>query len=402
MLAAGPSCHPPNDTPTIVRKVSFACPLQQVHEVKAEFGFPFWSSDEREIRAWRLSREHAQMRRVSEEQRKGAPGPANGKRKVKTSLCDRVEAEAIAQQLAHDEGHGAQQCSARALEASFATSPAVAAAVDTVESTDTDATRQSYGLTQTRLNQSAAPPSTHIQSSSLRSSWITAPAVASTPAAEPTPAKRKAKAAPSRAGRQQVPLQSIAPAVCTKPASGAAGEPTTAVLTAKVEPVATALAATAVDRHSGLPDGWVCRIHVAPSAKYKRYEGPNGEWAQSLKQAWLLHAAGQDEAECGEQEGCGEEGEDQLVEACIPEGYERLPWLPGQPVCWFMLWQSPAVHSDVQWRFGEVVQALPRHKRFTHDAWLQGMPRRYASRIGVDLSMRHHDVGSWVMLRKKA
>ena len=39
MLAA-PSCHPPTmlannarDTPTVVRKVSFAWPLQQVHEV---------------------------------------------------------------------------------------------------------------------------------------------------------------------------------------------------------------------------------------------------------------------------------------------------------------------------------------------------------------------------------
>ena len=31
MLAA-PPCHPPSDTPTVVRKVSFAWPLQQVRE----------------------------------------------------------------------------------------------------------------------------------------------------------------------------------------------------------------------------------------------------------------------------------------------------------------------------------------------------------------------------------
>ena len=37
---------------------------------------------------------------------------------------------------------------------------------------------------------------------------------------------------------------------------------------------------------SGLPDGWVCSTHTAPSGPYKRYEGPNGEKAQSLKQAW--------------------------------------------------------------------------------------------------------------------
>ena len=37
---------------------------------------------------------------------------------------------------------------------------------------------------------------------------------------------------------------------------------------------------------SGLPDGWVCSTHAAPSGPYKRYEGPNGEKAQSLKQAW--------------------------------------------------------------------------------------------------------------------
>ena len=198
---------------------------------QAEFGFPFWSSDEREIRAWCLSREHAQMRRLSEEQRKGTPGAADGKRKVKTSLCDRAEAEATAQQLARDEGHGAQQClersaaAARALEASFATRlvvdgrPSLATAVDAVESTDTDTSQQSRGLTQTGLSPSAAPPSTHIWSSRFRKSWNTAPAVASAPVAKPTLAKRK-------------------------------------------PPVAKEPAATAdVDRHSRLPDGWVCRVH---------------------------------------------------------------------------------------------------------------------------------------------
>ena len=339
---------------------------------QAEFGFPFWSSDEREIRAWCLSREHAQMRRLSEEQRKGTPGAADGKRKVKTSLCDRAEAEATAQQLARDEGHGAQQClersaaAARALEASFATRlvvdgrPSLATAVDAVESTDTDTSQQSRGLTQTGLSPSAAPPSTHIWSSRFRKSWNTAPAVASAPVAKPTLAKRK-------------------------------------------PPVAKEPAATAdVDRHSRLPDGWVCRVHEKSAeniAQYKRYKGPHGERAQSIKQAWLLHAAGQNEAEA-EEEGGGEEVDDQPVEACIPEGYERMPWVPGQPVRWFMLWQPASVQSDVQWRFGEVVKALPWNKRYTHDAWLQGMPRQ--QKLGVDLSRCHHDVGSLVMLRKKA
>ena len=42
----------------------------------------------------------------------------------------------------------------------------------------------------------------------------------------------------------------------------------------------------------GLPDGWVCSTHVTPSGQqYKRYKGPGGGRAQSLKQAWVLHDA---------------------------------------------------------------------------------------------------------------
>ena len=157
-----------------------------------------------------------------------------------------------------------------------------------------------------------------------------------------------------------------------------------------------------VDRHSGVPGGWVCRVHeksAENNAQYKRYKGPHGERAQSIKQAWVPHGAGQDEAEDGEEEGGGEEVDEQPVEACIPEEYERMPWVPGQPVRWFMLWQ-PSLDSDVQWRFGEVVKARPRNKKYKHDAWLQGMQRQ--QKLGVDLSLCHHDVGSWVMLRKKA
>ena len=52
----------------------------------------------------------------------------------------------------------------------------------------------------------------------------------------------------------------------------------------------------------GMPDGWVCSTHVAPSGQqYKRYKGPNGERAQSLKQVWVLHDADPtSSAECGE------------------------------------------------------------------------------------------------------
>ena len=42
-----------------------------------------------------------------------------------------------------------------------------------------------------------------------------------------------------------------------------------------------------------LPDGWVCRVHEKSAeniAQYKRYEGPNGERAQSRRQVWVLHA----------------------------------------------------------------------------------------------------------------
>ena len=105
----------------------------------------------------------------------------------------------------------------------------------------------------------------------------------------------------------------------------------------------------------------------------------------------------------GKEEGEEEEGEEvehQPVDNHIPEGYERSPWKPGQPVRWFMLWQRPGTHSDVQWRFGKAIRELPWNKRFTHDAWLQGMPS--GQRVGVDLASCHHDVGSWVMLRKKA
>ena len=42
----------------------------------------------------------------------------------------------------------------------------------------------------------------------------------------------------------------------------------------------------------GLPDGWVSSTHVTPSGQqYKRYKGPGGGRAQSLKQAWVLHDA---------------------------------------------------------------------------------------------------------------
>ena len=43
---------------------------------------------------------------------------------------------------------------------------------------------------------------------------------------------------------------------------------------------------------TGLPDGWVCSTHTrASGAQYKRYQGPGGERAPSMKQAWALHAA---------------------------------------------------------------------------------------------------------------
>ena len=162
---------------------------------QAEFGFPFWSSDEREIRAWRLSREHAQMRRLSEAQRKG--GAADGKRQIKTSLCERTEAEVVAQQLARAEGHEAQQCmersaaSTRTLEAPFATSPAVdalAAAADAVNSTDTEAVILTDTFQQLQPLAHAQPRPSKKWSSNLRSSWMAAPevSVAST-AAAPAP-----------------------------------------------------------------------------------------------------------------------------------------------------------------------------------------------------------------------
>jgi len=48
--------------------------------------------------------------------------------------------------------------------------------------------------------------------------------------------------------------------------------------------------AAAAKGGEGMPDGWVCSTHVAPSGQqYKRYKGPNGERAQSLKQVWALH-----------------------------------------------------------------------------------------------------------------
>lgn len=389
---------------------------------QAEFGFPFWSSNEREIRAWRLSREHAQLRRLSEEQRKGAAG---GKRKVKQLVRD--EGAAALEAPLCPESLEDSVVPARALEASFATCPSVdgrelTAAAGAVDPTDPDASGLSSGPSQTGLNPPAAPPSLHNRSLSLRSSWITAPAVASAQAQAPhdaphdAPAKRKAVATPSRASRQRGPARSIAPAVGTESASDAAAEPTAAALTAEVEPVSTQPAD--VVRPSELPDGWLCTVHQRSAtnrAQYKRYEGPNGERAQSLKQAWAMHeqAASSAVAAVAKSDGPeepdalaelveedGEEVEDQPVEDCIPEGYERSKWEPGHPVRWFMLWQPAVTPSDVQWRFGEAVRPLPWNKRFTHDAWLQGMASGQI--LGVDLAPCHHAVGSWVMLRKKA
>ena len=94
-------------------------------------------------------------------------------------------------------------------------------------------------------------------------------------------------ATPSRASRPRT----TAPAVGTESASDAAAEPTAAALTAKVEPVSTQPAE--VIRRSKLPPpGWLCTVHEKSATnhkEYKRYEGPNGERAQSLKQAWAMH-----------------------------------------------------------------------------------------------------------------
>ena len=459
-----PSRRAPSGSPAVVRNVSFAQPLvHKVYEIKvhaqsrtnpqraclcaqlpwhapsqAEFGYPFWSSNEREIRAWHLSREHAQLRRLSEEQRKGA---ADGKRKVEPLVRD--EGAAAFEAPLRPENLEDSAPPARALEASFATCPSadgreLAAAAVAVTPTDPDASGLSSCLSQTGLNPPAAPPPLHNRSFSLRSSWTTPPAEASAQAQAPhdAPAKRKAVATPSRASRQRGPPRTIAPAVGTESASDAAAEPTTVALTAKVEPVSTQPAD--VGRPSGLPPpGWRCTVHEKSAtnrAQYKRYEGPSGERAQSLKQAWAMHAQAassaaaalaksdgpeepdapaelaeeDEEEEEGEEEGEEEEGEeeegeeveDQPVEDHIPEGYERSPWKPGQPVRWFMLWQRPVTHSDVQWRFGKAIRELPWNKSFTHDAWLEGMPS--GQKVGVDLASCHHDEGSWVMLSKKA
>lgn len=351
---------------------------------------------------------------MSEEQRKGA---ADGKSKVQQL----VRAAALEAPL-RPESLEDSVVPARALEASFATCPLdgreLAAAAGAVNPTDPDASGLSSGLSQTGLNPPAAPPPLHNRSLSLRSSWITAPPVASAQAQDPhdAPAKRKAVATPSRASRQRGPPRTIAPAVGTESASDAAAEPTAAALASEVEPVSTQPAD--VVRPSGLPDGWLCTVHEKSAtnrAQYKRYEGPNGERAQSLKQAWVMHeqAASSAAAALARSDGPeepealaelveedGEEVEDQPVEDYIPKGYERSPWEPGQTVRWFMLWQPAVTPSDVQWRFGEALRPTPWNKRFTHDAWLEGMPS--GQRLGVDLAWRHHDVGSWVMLRKKA
>lgn len=383
---------------------------------QAEFGFPFWSSDEREIRAWRLSREHAQMRRLSEAQRKG--GAADGKRQIKTSLCERTEAEVVAQQLARAEGHEAQQCmersaaSTRTLEAPFATSPAVdalAAAADAVNSTDTEAVILTDTFQQLQPLAHAQPRPSKKWSSNLRSSWMAAPevSVASTAAAPAPAAERTAPAVPASPSKRK------AAAVLSQAGGGR-----------KVPPQAKRQA-------HALPPGWRCEPRQAPGGqKYNVYHGPPGgrQRAQSVAQAWACYRAvvsAQEETDAAnepsavreldeerssevgggavESEDQDDEDEDQPVEACIPEGYEACPWAPGQAVHWFMLWQPPAVRGDSQWSFGQVKKALPRNKDYTHDAWLQGMPRgQKRGPLGVNLSQRHHDDDlSWVLLRKK-
>jgi hypothetical protein len=350
------------------------------------------------------------MRRLSEAQRKGAPRAADGKRQIKTSLCDRTEAEAVAQQLARDEGNEAQQCmersapSVRTREAPFATSPAVdghASVADAVTSTDTDVVGLTDTLQQLRPLAHTQPRSSSSKwSSKLRSSWMAAPAVSVASTAAPTaerPSKRKAAAVLAQAGGGR-----------------------------KVPPQAKRQA-------HALPPGWLCEPRRAPRGqKYNVYHGPPGsrQRAQSIPQAWACYRAavsaqeetsaanetsgvreldkersseveggvGESEDQDEEEEGEGEE--EQPVEACIPEGYEACPWVPGQPVHWFMLWQPPAVRGDSQWSFGLVKKALPWRKDYTHDAWLQGMPKGHNR--GVDLSQRHHDDDhSWVLLRKK-
>ena len=96
----------------------------------------------------------------------------------------------------------------------------------------------------------------------------------------------------------------LAPAPGATPAQGAAGPVATQPAAAATGSAgASGYSASALDaveaqrRLTELPDGWVRTTHEAPSGQYKRFTGPNGERAQSLKQVWTIHDTPQGE-EC--------------------------------------------------------------------------------------------------------
>ena len=78
----------------------------------------------------------------------------------------------------------------------------------------------------------------------------------------------------------------------------------------------------------GLPDGWICTCHVTPSGQhYKRYRGPNGERAQSLKQAWIQHAS---KAETSTAAASGEASGPAAADAAAPAEASAAKIAPGE------------------------------------------------------------------------
>ena len=399
-------------------RIGFSEPLEQRFQVDAEFGFPFWSSDEREVRAWLSSRERAKLRMQSEEQHKG-----QGKKLSTSRLCERDAAEESALRLAAEEGHAQQRCF-EARNEGAASGPAQAApdadvdepgdASGCADDDDVVEVPAPAAATARARPDRAEEPLGWTQMSGGR--WIKTNAVA--PAPDPVVRAKRPRTAP--------PPSSPPTAPSTRTVAASHGRATMPWAVEEEDDDDDGVESEKDDdEREGEGEGeeegeeeadksnWAC---CDKCSKWRRLPAGEEYCAEALGDGrWFCHMNpdgrrntcrkpeerfGRDEEWNGVVQDDGDEEDEELriLKQRIPDGFEQVPWQQRASPKYFMLWQGYACKGKKSWTYGEVSASI-RHKRFTHDVWLKGMPPGHFR--GADLSVENYAQGTWKMLKKK-
>ena len=134
-----------------------------------------------------------------------------------------------------------------------------------------------------------------------------------------------------------------------------------------------------------LGDGeWFCTMN--PDGRRNTCQKPEERFGPDEKWDGVVQDDGDEEDE-----------ELRILKQRIPDGFEQVPWQQRASPKYFMLWQGYARDGDRSWTYGEVSASI-RHKSFTHDVWLKGMPPGQFR--GADLSVKNYRANTWVMLKK--